>query len=141
MKNINKTKIHHNGVICSIDGRKARVKIERTSACSTCEAEKGCRRHGGKTMIVEVTDMDVLHHKVGDVVCVEMSTDMGHRAVLLGFGLPLILFVALLLTLHFVGFDDEQAALYALGVLVLYYLIIYILRGMVDRHFRVNLVK
>lgn len=91
--------------------------------------------------MVEVTDTDVLNHKVGDVVCVEMSVDMGHRAVLLGFGLPLILFVALLLTLHFAGYGDEQSALYALGALVLYYLIIYILRGMVDRHFRVNLVK
>lgn len=133
------SKIRHCGTVESISGNRARVSIMRTSACQTCEASAGCKIHSGKRMSIEIEDPRIASYSPGDRINVEMPVRAGRQAVLIGFGVPLLLFVASLLAMHYAGLDDEVAALAAIGVLAIYYILIYIMRKRVNRHFTITL--
>lgn len=132
-------KIRHCGVIESINGNRAQVRTVRSSACDSCEAKAGCNTRHGKDFKIEVVDNRIASHKVGDRVYVEVAAKTGRQAVLIGFGLPLVVFVATLLGIHHAGSADTTAAMGAIGAIAIYYLIIYMLRRRVNRHFTIHL--
>ena len=113
--------------------------MTRSSACDTCEASAGCGGKHGKDLHIDVTDPRIASHKVGDRVTVEIPARSGHQAVAIGFGLPLLLFIATLLVMHYTGCADETAALGGIATLVVYYIILYISRSVVNRHFTIHL--
>ena len=78
-------------------------------------------------------------YKKGDRVQVEITAKAGRYAVAIGFALPLVLFVSTMLALHYNGATDEIAALSAIGVIGVYYIIIYLIRKYINRHFEVRL--
>ena len=134
-----KNNIRQCGIIESIHGNRAHIRTTRSSACGSCEASAGCHAIRGKTFHVDIVDDRLANHKPGDHVYIEIPAKTGRLALLVGFGLPLVIFVATLLCLHTLGTKDDQAALGAIGTLVAYYLIIYILRRTVNRHFAIHL--
>lgn len=133
--------IRHEAVIVSLEGRNARVQIVRPSACDSCDASRGCGVKKGKKIVVDITDDRLSEHKVGDVVSIEMSSSAGRRAVAVGFAVPLVVFVAVLLAMHSSGSSDGFSAVVGLCSLVVYYLIIYILRVTLERRFVIRLTK
>ena len=52
-----------------------------------------------------------------------------------------MIFVATLLILHYAAIADETAAFAAIAVIAVYYLIIYMLRKRVNRHFAIHLAE
>lgn len=133
------TKIRQCGVIESINGTHARIQIVRPSACQTCEASNRCNIHSGKIMYVDIDDQRLAKYKKGDRVQVEITAKAGRYAVAIGFALPLVLFVSTMLALHYNGATDEIAALSAIGVIGVYYIIISLIRKYINRHFEVRL--
>ena len=136
-----KSNIRQCGVIESITGNRARIRITRSSACDSCEANAGCTGKHGKDFHINVVDDRFANYKPGDRVHVEIPSRHGRQAVLIGFGLPLMVFVATLLILHYAAIADETAAFAAIAVLAVYYLIIYMLRKRVNRHFAIHLAE
>lgn len=132
-------RICHQGVIESIDGNRAHIRALRSSACDTCDASGSCRSNRGKNFRVDVTDDRLVGRKPGDRVTLEMPAAAGRQAVVAGFGLPLVLFIFALLGVHYAGFGDDTAALAGIGVLVVYYIIIYMLRGRMDHRFKIRI--
>ena len=133
------TKIRQCGVIESINGTHARIQIVRPSECQTCEASSRCNIHSGKITYVDIDDQRLAKYQKGDRVQVEITAKAGRYAVAIGFALPLVLFVSTMLALHYNGATDEIAALSAIGVIGVYYFIIYLIRQYINRHFEVRL--
>ena len=122
-------KIKHSGVIEKIDGNSVQVRIVQTSACAACKVANHCNASESKEKLVDVLHADVSGRKVGDVVQVVASTEVAARALLMGFGAPLvILVVTLLIALRVTG-SEAWSALGALLALLPYYLILYFLRN------------
>lgn len=48
--------ITEQGIIEGVSGRKAMVRIERTSACATCQSRESCGEVSGRDMIIEVAN-------------------------------------------------------------------------------------
>ena len=65
---------------------------------------------------------------VGDTVTVCTTGKMAGKALLLGFGLPLLLMLAVLCILLALGVDEGLAALGAIGILLPYYLALWLMR-------------
>lgn len=132
-------KICHQGVIESINGSRARIRTVRSAACDACEAAGTCHSQRGKDFHIDVDDPQLANRKPGDNVRIEISAASGRQAVAVGFGLPLVVFTATLLGMHYGGCSDEKSALAGLGVLAAYYIIIYALRRRMERHFKVRI--
>ena len=121
-------KISHPGVIDRIEGDCVKVRIIQTSACAACKVASHCNASESKEKMVDVICCDTAKYATGQEVVVSASKEVANRALLLGFGIPLFLLVAvLLIVLHLTG-DEGIAALASLGALIPYYIILWLLR-------------
>ena len=135
--------IRHDGIIESIgnDGH-IRVRITQMAACAGCKVAAHCNASEQKVKVVdvylsdangaEVDRQDSPHafpYQVGDNVVVATSQAAAGRALLLGFGLPLILLLVVLAAMLLAGNDEGISAITALVVLLPYYLVLWLLRN------------
>ena len=121
-------KISHLGVVDSIEGDCVKVRIIQTSACAACKVASHCNASESKEKLVDVFGCDTAKYSTGQEVVVSASKEVANRALLLGFGIPLLLMVAvLLIVLRWTG-DEGIAALASLGALIPYYILLWLLR-------------
>ena len=120
--------VTHAGIVDSIDGNRVRVRIVQTSACAACKVAGHCNAAEAKEKLVDVLTADVTRWKVGDAVTVAASQQMATRALLLAFGLPLVLLLVVLFTVLAVTGREGLSALSGLAALVPYYAVLWLTR-------------
>ena len=126
-------KISHSGVVERIEGDCIKVRIVQTSACAACKVASHCNAAESKVKVVDVFGFDTTKYATGQEVTVWASRDVANRALLLGFGVPFLLLVCvLLIALRFTA-NEGVAALLALGSLVPYYFALWLLRDRIQR--------
>ena len=126
-------KISHSGVIERIEGDCIKVRIVQTSACAACKVASHCNAAESKVKMVDVFGCDTTNYSTGQEVTVWASRDVANRALLLGFGVPFLLLVCVLLIALRLTADEGLAALLALGSLVPYYFVLWLLRDRIQR--------
>ena len=122
-------KIKHSGVVENIMGDSVQVRIVQTSACAACKVAGYCNASESKEKLVDVYHADTRNLKVGDVVTVTASTQVAAQALLLGFGLPFVVLVAVLIAVLLITGNEGAAALSGLGALVPYYAVLFLFRN------------
>ncbi len=128
------TKISHSGIVESISEGCVQVRILQTSACAACKVAGHCHASESKEKIVDVLNVgDTSHLKVGDSVVVCASRDVANRALLLGFGVPFLILVSVLLIMLLLGSDEGLAALASLSALLPYYGLLYLMRDRIQQ--------
>ena len=135
--------IRHDGIIESIgnDGHIC-VRITQMAACAGCKVAAHCNASEQKVKVVDVylsdtngaelDKQDAQHafpFRVSDNVVVATSQAAAGRALLLGFGLPLVLLLLVLAAMLLAGNNEGISAITALVVLLPYYLILWLLRN------------
>lgn len=122
-------KIKHNGVVDGVEEGCVRVRILQSSACSACKVAAHCNASETKKKIIEVQVADAVKYQLGDSVVVVADTAVGFRASLYGYLLPLLLMVVALVAVLKITQSEEYAAVSALGILIPYYIGLYLLRN------------
>lgn len=131
-------KISHSGIIKSIEDNCIKVQIVQTSACAACKVASHCNAAESKVKIVDVFT-NAIGYQVGQEVTVWASKDVANRALLLGFGVPFLLLVCVLMIALKVFGDEGIAALAALASLVPYYGALWAMKDKIQRHISFNL--
>ena len=126
-------KISHTGVIERIEGGSMKVRIVQTSACAACKVASHCNAAESKVKIVDVFGCDTTNYSTGQEVTVWASKDVANKALLLGFGVPFLLLVCVLMIALRLTANEGIAALVALGSLVPYYFALWLLRDRIQR--------
>jgi len=110
------------------------VRILQTSACAACKVAGHCNASESKEKIVDVLNVnDISTLKVGDHVIVTASHDVAKRALLLGFGIPFMVLVTVLLIMLKVFSNEGLAAITALLSLIPYYWVLYLMRDKIQK--------
>ena len=122
-------KIKHSGVVENILGDSVQVRIVQTSACAACKVAGYCNASESKEKLVDVYHADTRNLRVGDVVTVTASTQVAAQALLLGFGLPFVVLVAVLIAVLLITGNEGAAAMSGLGALVPYYAVLFLFRN------------
>ena len=122
-------KIKHAGVVDGVEGECVRVRILQSSACSACKVAAHCNASETKEKIIDVMDADASHYQKGDQVMVVADTAVGFRASLYGYLLPLILMVVTLVGFLAATHSEGLAAVSALGILIPYYVLLFLMRN------------
>ena len=128
------TKISHSGIIESVEEGCVKVRILQTSACAACKVAAHCNASESKEKIVDV--LNVAHAeslRKGDSVVVSASGDVAGNALLLGFGLPFIVLVAVLVAVLLLTDNEGLAAVSGLVALVPYYAVLWLVRDRIRR--------
>lgn len=122
--------ISHEGTIISIEKENVRVRIIQNSACASCKIAGHCQTSENKEKIIDVTTPHYADFSVGDKVNVTESVDVGTKAVILGFVLPLaLMMLAIISAITVFRTSEGVAALTGIACLTPYYLALYFLRG------------
>lgn len=122
-------KIKHAGVVDGVEGECVRVRILQSSACSACKVAAHCNASETKEKVIDVMDADASHYQKGDQVMVVADTAVGFRASLYGYLLPLILMVVTLVGALAATHSEGLAAVSALGILMPYYVLLFLMRN------------
>lgn len=127
-----KNQIRHDGIVESVDERQVRVRIVQASSCAGCSVAAHCHAAEAKEKLVDVT-ADGRQWQVGQNVVVTTDRAVASKALLICFGLPLILMLVMLVVLKAVGSSEGTTALVMLGSLIPYYIIVWLMRGRIER--------
>lgn len=134
MKNSSgKKTIEHKGIVQKNNNESVNVLIISESACSGCHAESMCSMANSKEKNVEVKGC--FNVKEGDQVTVTLEQSAGYRALLLGYLIPLLLLLAILIIMLATGAGELSSGILAIASLLPYYLILYLLREKINEKF------
>lgn len=128
-------KIRHSGIVDGVEGPCVKIRILQASACSTCKVAAHCNASETKEKIVEVRVADAASYHPGDSVVVVADASVGYRASLYGYLLPLVAMVATLIAVLATTHSEGMAAVSALGILVPYYAVLYLMRNRLRNRF------
>ncbi|MGD2092161.1 MAG: SoxR reducing system RseC family protein [Candidatus Aminicenantes bacterium] len=127
----------HEGKVVGVgtkDGT-VQVKILSRSACAQCHARGMCAALEMEEKIIDTIPVSRDPMQIGDTVVVTMEEKLGWKAIFYGFFLPLIVMVTTLFVSYALGSSETQAALYGIGSLIPYYLLLYAFRGKIEKDF------
>lgn len=129
--------VRHRGVVDEVGERYVKVRIVQTSACASCKIANHCTTSEMKVKTIDVYGVDDAEKYIkGQEVVVCASMDVARRALLFGFGIPLVLLVAVVaLMLCFTG-NEGLSALTGLLSLIPYYIILYVFRSKLQKKLR-----
>ena len=131
--------IEHTGIVQFIGERFIDVRIVSHPACAGCAATNICDVSEKKEKIIQAKRIPGID--IGEEVDVLMSREQGFRALFLGYILPFIIVLVLLITFSALGFSELIAGLLALGSLLPYYLSIYLSREKISKKFSFSIKK
>lgn len=123
------------GRVEKIEDGRVFVNIVSMSACASCHARGMCNMSDIQEKLIEAQNPNHRNLKVGDVVNLEMQTSLGKKAVLLGYFYPFLLVLGVLIALTSGGVNEGVSGLVALGLLVPYYTMLYLMRDKMKKDF------
>lgn len=133
-------KIRHQGVVSSVENNCVNVRIVQSSACGECKVASHCHAAESKEKMIWVKVDNPSDYQTGDIVTVTTDTSIGLRASLYAYLLPLLLMVATLVIVEKATHSEPLAALLAIGVLIPYYIVLYLLRDRMGKKLRFEIL-
>jgi sigma-E factor negative regulatory protein RseC len=133
-------RIEHTGIVTDIHDGQVHVSFIARSACSECHAKGYCLESDTKEKSVDVLDRSGRFQK-GETVNIVMKEPLGYRAILLGFFLPFIVLLMVLILVQKVTGNELKAGLLALASLVPYYLLLALFKKQIKKTFSFQLEK
>lgn len=133
-------KAMHKGTVASIDDGLITISITSQSACASCHAKGTCT-----SADVKEKEVHIYNHKgkveVGDQVLIGCKQELGIKALFLGYLLPFLLVLSILIIATIFTDREEIAGISALAVLVPYYFIIYLFKDRIKKTFSFSIEK
>lgn len=131
--------ISHSGRIVEITPEFTTVEIVSESACGLCHAKGLCGVSESTSKAVQIPTRGWDSYKVGDEVQVVFKATMGHKAVWLAYVIPLLILLAVLLTLLFCGAGELLSALAGFGAVAAYYIVLAMCRDKLQNEYIFNI--
>ena len=134
--------IKHSGEVVRIERDVVYVRMTVNSACSGCHAKSVCGVDESAEKIVEVCDVVATDYSVGEAVEVALQNNsMGAKAVVVTYVVPFFVLALLLVVASVAGASEGLAALVALGGVVVYYALVYLLRQRIKQTIKFIIIK
>ena len=119
--------IEHKGIVQKVSEDKITVGIITESACASCHAKGACTVADIKEKEVEISRFSGSFY-VGQQVIIIGRSAQGFKALFFGYILPFLVIIATLIISGLFTNDEGLRGLLSLGVLVPYYLILFLFR-------------
>lgn len=132
-------RIEHNGTVERIMSHTVVVSIAQETACAACFVASLCHSADKEQKSIEIVTPEASKYEVGQPVTIVGEVGLGLRAVIWAYVVPILLVVGVLMFVSYLTAREGLAAVIALSSLVPYYIILYGLRGMLQRRFSFSL--
>ena len=115
------------------------VEILSQSACSGCSARSMC--NSAEQRIKEVEVKYDKAYTIGDAVTIVGAEKLGIVAVILCYVIPVVLIVATMAIVQYMGKSDIVVGSAGIGILIPYFSIIYLIREKLRNNFVFKIKK
>lgn len=132
-------RIEHNGTVERIMSHTVVVSIAQETACAACSVASLCHSADKEQKSIEIVTSEASKYEVGQPVTIVGEVGLGLRAVIWAYVVPILLVVGVLMFVSYLTAREGLAAVIALSSLIPYYIILYGLRGMLQRRFSFSL--
>ena len=134
------SQIEHLGIVQSVLDQTIEVNITALSACSTCHAKGACSVSDIEEKVIEIFRPEE-KYEVGERVNVSMKQSLGLNAVFLGYVMPFLLILVVLIITTSLGLSEGKSGLLSLAPLPVYYLILYYFKDRLRKRFSFSIHK
>lgn len=134
------SKVEHSGVVIGIEGHFVNVALNEDVSCEGCKIKSICGRDADKRVLSIYCDNFTLF-SLGDHVNVLVSSAYTLRATLFLNIIPMVLMLGVILSSNFWTTSELYAALSALGVMVLYFFVLFLFRKRLERQIIYEIIK
>ena len=119
----------HSGKVIAVNPEFTSVELlNANSYCTDCHAVMLCGMGKVQKKVIQVPTDRWTHYEEGEIVDVILKGQMGLKAVWIGYVIPLIILVAVVLVMIACHAGELVAGLGAAGAIALYYLLLYLFR-------------
>ena len=132
--------IRQSATVIRVDATQIEVEVCRPEACAACKAKSVCSEEGGQGKRMTLAN-DGQGYQLGEQITLVMRRSAGLKAVVIAYLVPVILVVAALLVFQTVQIKETVAAISTLVLLGLYFLVIRLLRGRLNRELTIEIEK
>lgn len=132
--------IRQSATVMLVTPSEIEVEVCRPEACAACKAKSVCSEGGGEGKRMTLIN-DGQGYAIGEQITLVMRRSSGLKAVLIAYLVPVFLIVAALLIFQAMQVKDIIAAMATLGILGLYFLIVRLLRGRINRELTIEIEK
>lgn len=134
-------KIEHLGIVRDIGDKLVSVKITREPACGSCRVRSLCSIGDTGEKIIEAFRSPNEKYSVGEEIKVVLEQSLGVKALILGYVLPFLIVLAILVIMTSLGRSEGLAGLVSLASLVPYYLSLSLFKGRFKKEFSFRIKK
>jgi sigma-E factor negative regulatory protein RseC len=127
-------KIEHLGRIQQVSGDTIKVNLINVAACSSCHVKGSCSVSDVDNKVIEVANTGAAF-KPGDSVTVAFNESQGVKALFLGYIIPFIVLMVVLIIAWYLTGNELATALLALGSLIPYYMGLTLFRKKLENTF------
>jgi positive regulator of sigma E activity len=113
--------IEHKGIISEVGDKLIRVSVKPESACGNCRARGSCSLGSDDERIIEVFTSPGDNYFVGEQIGVVIEQSLGMKALGLGYVLPFLVVMTILIILSCLGVNEGLAGILSLAALAPYY--------------------
>lgn len=135
-----KEEIEHEGIVKSVTAQTLEIVIQNHSACAACHAKGACGMSEMKQKLITVQRPEG-EFKAGDKVMVYASLNNAFYSVLLAYILPSIILIAAIFFIEKSGCSELTAAIASLSLLAVYFFMLYLCRGKINKKIKFNVEK
>lgn len=133
--------VEHKGIIIAIEDRRIDVSIVAESACGSCKVKNVCGMSEAEEKVVSVGVEHTQYFEVGEQVDVLISQGMGMKAVTAAYIVPFFILLGSLIILLETGAGEVVAGLTSLGLVMVYYLLLYLNRRRIEKEIILKIRK
>ena len=128
--------ISHPGVVVGINDKDIEIEILSSSMCGSCGIKSACGMSEMQEKRVTVPRPADKEFIVGQPVKIIMNASQGNKAALFAYFIPAFLLVAIIVILSKLSIKEWLAALVGIGVIAVYYLVLYFFRKKLRSEFK-----
>ncbi len=123
-----------------VDDDSCNVRITAAPACASCHAKGVCSAAGQEEKFLDVKTGGQCYEP-GETVRVLVARRLGYRAVALGYFLPFLVLMSVLIICLSAGVPELRAGSWALLSVIPYYLALFLARKRISKNFSFSIQK
>ena len=131
--------VKHEGIVSRVSKNSITVSLKGNLHCEACNAKSACGVSDSDSKEIEI-ETPAQKLELNENVEVFLKKDLGLKAVFWAYVFPFILLFAVLLIASTL-YPEWLAGLLAIGVLIPYYLLLYVLKNSFKSAFKVSVSK
>ncbi len=127
--------LEHKGVVSEVGEKMVEVEFVTESACAGCKAKGLCGvdESGENKRFVTVWEPNAAYYAVGEEVMIGVSEVMGMKAAVYAYIIPFFILLGGLMLTTSLGWGEVAAGLSSLGVMCLYYVVLWFFRRRIEK--------